>query len=220
MNQYTNDKQRENIFIQRLKEKHPTFEYVNGYTNSYSCVNIKCKRCGTIKHINAQCIRGKNNIVCLECNKNKTITNKLLTQQQKYLKEIKMQQKKELIEIYKQFKRETTYIVKCECCNEEMLIRNKSKKLCYRCNRKKRKHSYKSLKKLYKRDKGICYICGNKCDYNDYTYKGNTFIAGNYYPSIEHIIPLIKGGTDEWSNIKLAHRICNSMKKDKVVEEG
>lgn len=80
------------------------------------------------------------------------------------------------------------------------------------------KHSNKSLKELYKRDKGICYICGNKCDYEDYTYRGNTFIAGNYYPSIDHVIPISKGGTDDWNNLKLAHRLCNSIKSDKELD--
>lgn len=51
-----------------------------------------------------------------------------------------------------------------------------------------------TLEKLFKRDKGICYLCKGKTDYEDYTYNGNTFIAGNYYPSIDHIIPIAKGG--------------------------
>ncbi len=34
---------------------------------------------------------------------------------------------------------------------------------------------------------------------------------------IEHIIPLVKGGTDEESNLWLACPICNSHKSDKII---
>lgn len=74
-----------------------------------------------------------------------------------------------------------------------------------------------TLEKLYIRDKGICYICNERCNYDDYklTNEGY-FIAGLKYPSIDHIIPLNKGGTHTWNNVKLAHFICNSLKKDKL----
>ena len=48
----------------------------------------------------------------------------------------------------------------------------------------------------------------------EYTIRGNKFIAGNYYPSIDHVIPLSKGGIDTWNNVRLSHRICNSLKSD------
>lgn len=77
-----------------------------------------------------------------------------------------------------------------------------------------------TLEKLYKRDKGICSICGGICDWSDYTMQGNSFIAGNYYPSIDHIKPIAKGGLHEWNNVKLAHRICNTLKRDKYTPRG
>lgn len=49
---------------------------------------------------------------------------------------------------------------------------------------------------------------------------GDTFIAGNMYPSIDHVRPLSRGGLHEWGNVKLAHRICNSIKKDNVVSNA
>lgn len=70
-----------------------------------------------------------------------------------------------------------------------------------------------SLDKLIIRDHGICYICGEPVDENDYVLDGNGyFIAGNQYPSIDHVEPLSKGGMHSWDNVKLAHRICNSCK--------
>jgi len=79
-----------------------------------------------------------------------------------------------------------------------------------------------SLKKLYERDKGTCYICGCKCDPEDIkiTEEGY-YIAGDSYPSIDHVLPIAKGGAHTWDNIKLACRHCNAVKSDNIFyEEG
>ena len=76
-----------------------------------------------------------------------------------------------------------------------------------------------SLEKLIQRDEGICKICGRQVDTEDYYYTDEGyFIAGENYPSIDHIIPLAKGGTHTWDNIQLAHRHCNSIKSDNIIE--
>lgn len=67
-----------------------------------------------------------------------------------------------------------------------------------------------SLERLHKRDKGICHICKNKVDMNLNT-------NDDMYGSIDHVIPLAKGGTHTWDNIKLSHRICNSIKGAEVL---
>ena len=74
-----------------------------------------------------------------------------------------------------------------------------------------------TLLKLFHRDKGICKICGQICDYHDYEIRDKVFIAGNLYPSIDHIKPLSKGGYHTWENIQLAHKVCNSIKNTKEV---
>lgn len=77
-----------------------------------------------------------------------------------------------------------------------------------------------SLKKLYKRDKGICYICGKECNPKDIkmTEEGY-YIAGEDYPSIDHVMPIAKGGKHTWDNIRLAHRHCNAVKNDKIISK-
>ena len=74
-----------------------------------------------------------------------------------------------------------------------------------------------TLEKLYTRDRGICAICGKTCDYSDYVLKDNIFIAGNRYPSIDHIKPLSKSGSHTWDNIQLVHKQCNSKKSNKTL---
>lgn len=76
-----------------------------------------------------------------------------------------------------------------------------------------------SLKVLYKRDEGICYICGNKCDYNDYKKDGSNFTSGPTYPSVDHLIPLSRGGKHAWYNVRLAHHRCNSLKSDLMIDD-
>lgn len=68
------------------------------------------------------------------------------------------------------------------------------------------------LHELFKRDDGVCHICGKQCNWNDYTVTDSTIIAGNWYPSVDHIVPVSLGGADAWDNVMLAHRICNSIR--------
>lgn len=69
-----------------------------------------------------------------------------------------------------------------------------------------------TLTSVFNKDKGICYICGKPCDLNDYIVKdGRKRTLGNY-PSIDHVVPLAKGGLHVWSNVRLAHIGCNSRK--------
>ena len=66
-----------------------------------------------------------------------------------------------------------------------------------------------TLAKLIKRDGLRCAICGEMCDWNDHSWSK---YAGPKYPSIDHIIPMSKGGGHVWDNVQVAHIICNSEK--------
>lgn len=78
-----------------------------------------------------------------------------------------------------------------------------------------------SLARLIKRDDNRCHICGEICNTDDYiiTDEGY-FLAGNDYPSIDHVQPLSKGGMHAWDNVRLAHRRCNSLKSNKIFWDG
>lgn len=54
------------------------------------------------------------------------------------------------------------------------------------------------LEDVYLRDNGICKLCGHPCD--------------REHASIDHRLPLSKGGDHIWDNVQLAHRKCNSEK--------
>lgn len=72
-----------------------------------------------------------------------------------------------------------------------------------------------TLAKLIKRDGLRCAICGEMCDPNDRSWSD---FAGPMSPSIDHIVPMSKGGGHTWNNVQIAHIICNSYKSNKNKE--
>ena len=73
-----------------------------------------------------------------------------------------------------------------------------------------------TLEALYRRDSGVCYLCGEKCDWND----RDLFSVRDKYPTIDHIIPVSRGGLHSWDNIRLAHFKCNVDKSDEIIPEA
>ncbi len=72
-----------------------------------------------------------------------------------------------------------------------------------------------TLEAVYERDSGVCYLCGEKCDW----YDRDNRITGPNYPTIDHVVPTSNGGMHEWSNVRLAHYKCNARKRNKPLEE-
>lgn len=67
------------------------------------------------------------------------------------------------------------------------------------------------LKTTFRSYKGICGICSLPVPkHND--------PSSDWGPTVDHIIPLSKGGLHKKSNCQLAHRLCNSLKLDTVEE--
>lgn len=66
------------------------------------------------------------------------------------------------------------------------------------------RHTAADVKRQHKAQKGKCYYCGCK--------------VGNDY-HVDHVIPLIRGGSDGPENIVIACQFCNISKKDKLPHE-
>lgn len=58
---------------------------------------------------------------------------------------------------------------------------------------------------IFKRDGYICQLCGKPTNPDVHYYNSE-------YPSIDHIIPLSKGGTHEPDNVQCSHNGCNKSK--------
>ncbi|MBQ1292402.1 MAG: HNH endonuclease [Clostridiales bacterium] len=52
-------------------------------------------------------------------------------------------------------------------------------------------------------------MCKNKLN-----FEGSS--VSDDYPSIDHIIPISKGGSHEWNNVQLLCRKCNYTKSNKI----
>lgn len=81
--------------------------------------------------------------------------------------------------------------------------------------------SFEFVKRVWESDKGKkvtvrCKSCGKMCNPDDHSWTNH---SGPMRPSVDHIIPLAKGGPHDWDNVQVAHIICNSAKGDKVVNE-
>ena len=68
-----------------------------------------------------------------------------------------------------------------------------------------------TLKRVREKYKDVCQICGLFVDDTDIQ---NGHIR-RMYPTIDHIIPLSKGGSHTWDNVRLAHMACNAGKCDR-----
>lgn len=110
----------------------------------------------------------------------------------------------------------------CEGCGSVIPSNRKRCAACQRniearrCNAKKERRRLAAftnesatitVRALFERDSGVCWLCGKTCNINADT-------NDNEYPSIDHVIPISHGGLDKWDNVKLAHRICNSVRRD------
>ena len=217
---------------QKIKKRYGSnFELVSVgtfYENTERQITIRCVKCGTLKTVSSATLR-KNygQGICVNCLK----TEKRIRAALKKADELSEALKQELIDNKKRIKEKQVGFIYCKCgtilpanlstCES---CRAESKRLSQRKHDKKKEIRRRSdskggdwtiqLDKLYERDGGVCQICGEACDWDDYIITSKAFVAGNRYPSIDHIISLAKGGKHIWSNVQLAHRICNSLKSD------
>lgn len=115
---------------------------------------------------------------------------------------------------------------KCIVCGNDFETFNPTQKTCCKECGKKLSYARKqhripkkqivdkdiTLEALFRRDSGVCYLCGDVCNWND--KQGN--IVGALYPSIDHVTPISKGGFHSWQNVRLAHFACNVAKSDAI----
>ncbi len=64
-----------------------------------------------------------------------------------------------------------------------------------------RRRAALSRRAVFLRDGGSCQYCGTKAD------------------SIDHVVPRSKGGTHTWENVVAACRRCNTVKRDRLLED-
>lgn len=186
-------------------------------------IGLRCVKCGYEFEYSAQGIRHNKKTRCKKCLEIKAEARKKEAEQARMDAKEQRDILKEQKAIQQAIDREARkrYVV-CDVCGKQFATYKLNTKRCSpQCSRKhnnaaathRKDHRISkdkridniTLASLYERDGGVCYICGEVCRYD---VDGND----NMYPSIDHVIPIAKGGTDSWDNVRLAHRICNSIK--------
>lgn len=66
--------------------------------------------------------------------------------------------------------------------------------------------------KIYVRDNWVCYLCGDRVD-------RKAVVPSLWAPTLDHVVPIVAGGGHTYENIRTAHFICNSLKRDKELTE-
>lgn len=193
-------------------------DYVGGYTNSRGIVLLHCSKWDETYSMNVSDLRKPGVSTCSACFHHnigvKTLGRWRVHGQSKKLRAKPAKHTCKML-----------HWVKCHWCGRWYLSGNKLSHYCsadcrndrhnsertmrktrrYRQARRNGKFETISLERLYKRDKGVCYLCGKHLFLNaDY----NRLDA----PTIEHVIPICKGGTNSWDNVRLSCRDCNVKK--------
>lgn len=78
-------------------------------------------------------------------------------------------------------------------------------------NKRDRSSSWNRKRDRIIRENNYCFICG---DVVDKDLPGNDPMG----PSIDHLIPVAKGGTDDPENLYLAHLLCNKSRGTKDID--
>lgn len=216
----------EELAKERFEALCPGFEYVSGYKNNHSSILIRCRTCGCeFERLYLTCYQraGKRCPGCENARKGARLASE------------RMKQERESIPVAIEPKQQQ--FDTCEICGG-LFVKSGRKRYCStRCCNRAGERSARSAKDarrrgrmqngrmdkditlsvLYKRDHGECWICGGQCDWSDMEFDNKgTYIVGALYPSVDHVFPLSKGGLHVWSNVKLAHCRCNSLKSDKI----
>lgn len=198
--------------------------YISGYTNNCGIVRVSCDVCGFVfeRSYNAVAF---SKVRCPSCAERRRVERENIRAEESRIKKKERTDKKLLKTVKK-----PVFEKQCVVCGR-LFVTARSNSVCCsnECSRKRRNRNSDArltknncddwnitLEALFKRDKGVCHICGGSCDYEDYIIRDGTFIAGDWYPSVDHVTPLAKGGRHNWDNVKLAHRFCNAVKSDKL----
>lgn len=217
-------------YISIVEEK--GWQYIGGYANADKPIKCRCNACNNISLLSGISIRSGCSLecpICKEDKKQKKAKQKKIDRYKRSVDDKLRMEQKRMSNLNKQWERIfDTKWHECPICGK--MTSNKvtcsgecSNKYSWRKKELRRRTKIKevliddiSLEEVFRRDKGVCYICGSECNWNDYEWRNGIKIAGNDYPSMDHVIPLAKGGKHSWDNIRLAHRICNSKKSDNI----
>lgn len=207
------------------------FSYLGGYDGRYSTVQIACPQCGGTfsRYYDPKFLFKQKQIRCPICNE-QALSRKEQEREWKIRKrmdEVHTCKECGCLYTYRSYAQsigvDPLFIQRIDVCSEKCKRKRRTK--THDSDHKKRAVKYKTeydptinLDDLISRDGLRCALCGGMCDRSDYKKnKKGFYVFGVNYPSIDHIMPISKGGGHTWDNVQVAHRGCNTRKGNKVV---
>lgn len=184
------------------------FDIIGEYLGANEKITVKCRVCGGVFEYSSYhnlMNKNKGRHFCPECYKaeqKERYINDLLQAQRRYIERQRAKEDNAIKYLKHKYDGRIQYLRECRNCGESFYshISTYCSKKCSdryqersKDNKKRklissRKHDEGiTLDKLYKKESGVCYLCGGICDYNDYVIKDGAFIAGDNYPSIDHV---------------------------------
>lgn len=231
-NQFSNYDKLERNAAEWIRLKTPGLEYAGEYSGMDGPCKVRCRKCGAEFYRSFTTIR-QGKARCSECYNAEVTKRKQAQAEAKAEKLLKAERERQERAEAKRRDRErreaerAARVHPCVICGTPT-----ANKYCCSgaCSRKRNDQIHEvrrraklveamvdkdiTLEGVFRKDNGVCYLCGEPCDWNDKETTERGTFCGNTYPSIDHVTPLAKGGRHEWSNVRLAHRICNSKKSD------
>lgn len=244
-NQFGDYETRKERFIDNFEKYNEGFLYHSEFINVDSRFKSECKKCGHVQERSATCAipsRKEKVISCEKCVAKARSAIKVGATLSDYLNRLEANQQRlkrkkirKEVRVLKKIKRKHNHYLKCEECGR-MFFNNTERFTCSKPCANKRSNRIKeinrrellikngkvdwtiSLHQVQEKDNGVCYLCNEPVDNDDYVVRDDgVFIAGQGYPSIDHVQPVARGGTHTWDNVRLAHRGCNTQKSDKEI---
>ena len=215
---------------QKVKDKFgDSFELVSNEPaeKGERLLTVRCRVCGTEKEVKSISFRGRfaKSGHCEVCSMEQTKNQRQNEIDNKFNKKIRIRLKTKQVgfrfcECGAILAYKSRYCLECKEKHKKQYQKYKYNKEISSKAEKKRLERLKgvksdkdaTLKAIYEKYNGICYLCGQPCNWDDGRWVNGVFKVGGSYPSREHIMPLSKGGDDTWSNLRLAHVSCNAKK--------
>lgn len=210
-----------------IAKRQPGFEYAGNYTGTDGTADLRCKKCGCVITRSWVTVRQGKKIRCEACYEKEI---RLKQEKARAEKEEARQQKAAAIawSRYEKSIKQQAFAICKECGALFVPVNGYNKTYCSDKCRRRANNNHKdrrlkgvsqdasiTLRKVYEKAAGVCYLCGGMCDWDDIeTREDGTMVAGDRYPSIDHVNPISLGGTHTWDNVRLAHRWCNTVKSN------
>lgn len=103
---------------------------------------------------------------------------------------------------------ERGYMAFCKRCHADNVASNRSKHAAIRRQREKQAYIERvSRRKVFERDQWTCRLCNTRLI-------RTVQVPHPKAATIDHIVPLSKGGKHSYKNVQAAHFECNSAKRD------